>query len=96
MPFIDLTELPDRKLLEGVEVKFVHSENMTLAYWTFQAGANLPEHSHPHEQVANLIEGEFGLQNQAREDVVVLLETLLCSLRVHRLLYLTTLESFLT
>jgi len=32
---------------------------MTVAHWVFEAGAPLREHSHPHEQITNIIEGEF-------------------------------------
>ena len=32
---------------------------MTVAFWSFDAGAPLPEHSHPHEQVMMLMEGKF-------------------------------------
>ncbi|MBN2346930.1 MAG: cupin domain-containing protein [Candidatus Aminicenantes bacterium] len=34
---------------------------MTLAYWRIEAGAALPDHAHPHEQVTQVIEGEFEL-----------------------------------
>jgi quercetin dioxygenase-like cupin family protein len=34
---------------------------MTFAHWLIQAGAVLPDHAHPHEQVANVIAGEFEL-----------------------------------
>ncbi len=39
----------------------VHSDNMTFAHWHIDAGAPLPEHSHMHEQVVNVITGEFEL-----------------------------------
>lgn len=61
MAFIDLNELPYRDLLPGFHVKFVHSETMTFAHWDIEPGALLPEHSHPHEQVCNVISGEFEL-----------------------------------
>jgi quercetin dioxygenase-like cupin family protein len=32
---------------------------MTFVYWDVPAGTVLPEHSHPHEQVARTFEGEF-------------------------------------
>jgi quercetin dioxygenase-like cupin family protein len=32
---------------------------MTLGYWEFEPGITLPEHSHPHEQVSNIIDGVF-------------------------------------
>ena len=32
---------------------------MTFAYWKIEAGAIFPKHSHPHEQVATMLNGEF-------------------------------------
>ena len=61
MAFINLSELEEKELIPGYHVRFVHSQSMTLAYWSIDAGAALPTHSHPHEQVANVIEGEFEL-----------------------------------
>ena len=34
---------------------------MTFAHWRFDAGADLPAHSHPHEQVATFLEGTYEL-----------------------------------
>ena len=34
---------------------------MTFAWWTIDAGAEVPEHEHPHEQVVNMLEGELAL-----------------------------------
>lgn len=59
MAFIDLSTLNEREVVPGYRAVFVHSEQMTVAYWTITAGAALPEHSHPHEQISTLIEGEF-------------------------------------
>jgi quercetin dioxygenase-like cupin family protein len=42
-------------------VRLVHSASITFAYWSLTEGAELPEHSHPHEQVAHVLEGEFEL-----------------------------------
>ena len=47
--------------MPGFNGKFVHTDNMTLAYWDITAGAKLPEHSHHHEQVVNVLSGEFVL-----------------------------------
>ncbi|MGD2144965.1 MAG: cupin domain-containing protein [Anaerolineae bacterium] len=54
-------EIETRELIPGADVGFVHTENMTLAYWDFDPGVPLPEHSHTHEQVTNIIEGVFEL-----------------------------------
>ena len=59
MPFIEIAEVNEREIFRGFKVRFVHSANMTFAHWTIEAGAILPQHSHPHEQVASVLEGEF-------------------------------------
>jgi quercetin dioxygenase-like cupin family protein len=61
MPFIKLQDLERKEPFPGYKVHFVHSQFMTFAHWTIEPGAVLPEHSHPHEQVVNMIEGEFDL-----------------------------------
>ena len=60
MEYIEnLDEIQQKELIPGYKVKFIHSQNMTFAYWDITAGAELPEHSHPHEQVGTMISGEF-------------------------------------
>lgn len=61
MSHINLNDLTYKEIVPGYKAKFIHSENMTLAYWEVDAGAVLPEHSHPNEQIANVVEGEFEL-----------------------------------
>jgi quercetin dioxygenase-like cupin family protein len=61
MQVLKLSEVESRELLEGTEVRLVHGETMTVAYWTFEPDVPLPEHAHPHEQVLNMIEGVFEL-----------------------------------
>lgn len=59
MNLMKLREIPGREMVPGYHARFVHSENMTLAYWDIEEGNALPKHAHPHEQVVNLIEGSF-------------------------------------
>ncbi len=56
-----ISDLPEREIVPGYHGHFVHSANMTLAWWDVEAGATLPLHQHPHEQVTSVIEGEFEL-----------------------------------
>jgi quercetin dioxygenase-like cupin family protein len=56
-----LDAMPEREVFPGFHGRFVHSEGMTFAYWTVDAGAEVPEHEHPHEQVVNMLEGELAL-----------------------------------
>jgi quercetin dioxygenase-like cupin family protein len=61
MGFLDLGSIDEKEIVPGFRARFVHSDNLTLAYWDVDPGAQLPEHSHPHEQVANVLDGEFEL-----------------------------------
>ena len=66
MPFIELEELGKRDMVPGFKARFIHSPNMTISYWEVEAGAVLPKHSHPHEQVTNVIEGEFEMDLEGK------------------------------
>ena len=34
-------------------------QHMTLAYWEVESGSEVPEHSHHHEQMMQVLEGQF-------------------------------------
>ena len=61
MSFVKFDSLEEKEPVPGYKAVFVHSKNMTLAYWEVEEGAVMPEHSHPHEQVASVVEGRFEL-----------------------------------
>ena len=56
---IQTSDIAPKELVSGFRARLVHSNSMSVAYVDIDAGAELPEHSHPHEQIVNLIEGEF-------------------------------------
>lgn len=56
-----IDDIEERELIPGTRVRFIHSDRMTIAHWYFEPGIDLPEHSHPHEQICNVMEGEFEL-----------------------------------
>lgn len=47
------------EITRGFHARLIHSETMTIAYIEVEEGAILPEHAHVHEQVTNMLEGEF-------------------------------------
>ncbi len=59
MDQVTLNNVEAVEMMPGFHGKFIHSASMTHAYWTIEAGSELPEHHHIHEQVANILEGEF-------------------------------------
>lgn len=61
---IDISEIhkiKPREVFPGFQGRFIHSKTMTFAYWEVRKGSTVPEHSHMHEQVVNMLEGEFDL-----------------------------------
>jgi len=61
MPFVDLNTLATKEPVPGYKAVFLHSDHMTVAFWNVAEGAVMPEHSHPSEQVATIVEGRFEL-----------------------------------
>lgn len=64
--FFKLGSIPEKEIIKGFYAKFIHTENMTLAYWRIEKGATLPMHAHIHEQVTNVLEGEFEMTINAK------------------------------
>jgi quercetin dioxygenase-like cupin family protein len=61
MKKIDLETFEQKEVFPGYKGRVIHSENMTFVYWSIDAGSVVPGHSHSHEQVVNVIEGDFEL-----------------------------------
>jgi len=61
MPFQIIKNLAEKIPVPGCHLRAVHAKTMTSAYWEIDAGSIIPDHNHPHEQIMNLIEGEFEL-----------------------------------
>jgi len=68
--FINLKDTNQKEIVPGFSAKFVHSENMTFAYWDIEAGSELPEHSHPHEQVLTVIKGKLVLTIEGKTQIL--------------------------
>lgn len=50
------------EMLPGCHARFVHGESMTVAFWHIGQGGEIPSHTHPHEQIVNLLEGVFEMR----------------------------------
>jgi quercetin dioxygenase-like cupin family protein len=59
---ITVNQIDAFDIVPGYHGRFVHTDTMTLAYVEVEKGALLPQHSHYHEQVLNMLEGEFELE----------------------------------
>ena len=59
MPFLDTSTLPVIERLPGWNGRFFHTDNLTFAHYDFQRGSSIHEHSHPEEEVYEVVEGEL-------------------------------------
>ena len=59
MSFINLEKVEAKEPVKGFHGKFVHTDNLTHAYWRVDKDSIAPEHKHPHEQVLTVLEGTF-------------------------------------
>lgn len=59
MAFVELDNLAQRELMPGFHGRVIHTGAVTVIHWDITAGAVLPAHAHPHEQLSSLLSGEF-------------------------------------
>lgn len=57
--FATVADIEPLALLEGLRVRPVNGERITLAVFELDPGIAMPEHRHPNEQVGLVIRGEF-------------------------------------
>jgi quercetin dioxygenase-like cupin family protein len=70
MSFASLDDLDRSEEIPGFLGAFLHSDNMTVASWSVDAGATFPEHAHPHEQISVVTKGKFELTIDGETDVL--------------------------
>src|SRR5436305_11195413 len=62
MPFFDLDQQPTKTIFPGVTITTAWGESLMMSFVRFEfAGAAVPTHNHPHEQMGMGLEGEFEL-----------------------------------
>jgi quercetin dioxygenase-like cupin family protein len=59
MPFVDTSTLEVVERRPGWFGRYFHSPSMTFAHYEFTTGSTIHEHSHPQEEVWEVIEGEL-------------------------------------
>lgn len=70
MVFTHLADINEKEIVPGFRARMVHSSHMTMAFWNVKTGSQLPEHSHPHEQITTVLEGSFEM-NVAGESSIM-------------------------
>jgi mannose-6-phosphate isomerase-like protein (cupin superfamily) len=77
MPLVDTSTLNVIERLPGWHGRYFHSQSMTFAHYDFLRGSSIHEHSHPQEEVYEVIEGELemtidGVSQIARAGLVAI------------------------
>ncbi|MFN4314837.1 MAG: cupin domain-containing protein [Chitinophagaceae bacterium] len=58
---LPLAEHAGKQLAPGLTGRYIHGESMTLGVVDIVAGSSLSMHSHPHEQITFILEGELDM-----------------------------------
>ena len=61
LPFYQQDRVKSRELVAGVHIRSMWGEKVMMALIDIQAGAEVPLHSHPHEQAGRVLSGAFYL-----------------------------------
>jgi quercetin dioxygenase-like cupin family protein len=59
MSFCDLEPRAAKRLFEGVQTRTFWGERMLVSLLEFAPNSHVPDHTHPHEQVGIVVEGEL-------------------------------------
>jgi len=59
--FKDFKSIKPKQVLPGFTARFIHTDSQTLSLVKVEKGASLPTHSHFHEQISQVLKGEFEL-----------------------------------
>ena len=57
--FVDRADCPRHTIFPGVDIYTAHTDRLMLSYVELQPQAVVEEHSHPHDQMGLLLEGEL-------------------------------------
>ena len=57
--FASVREISPLALMDGLRVRPINGERITLAVFELDPGVAMPEHRHPNEQVGVVVRGEF-------------------------------------
>ncbi len=77
MAIVDIQALKIIERLPGWRGRFFHSRHMTFVHYEFDGGTSIHEHSHPEEEVYEVLEGELeitidGVTHAARPGLVAI------------------------
>ena len=70
MTYYDVKSMEPKSPAEGVEMRIIPGEKMTVVFFSLAAGAIVPEHAHPHEQIGTVLKGSLELDIAGNRKIV--------------------------
>lgn len=58
---MNISKIQEKEFFPGLNGRLIHGQNITWAFWNVKNGSTVPLHSHIHEQIMFVVEGEFKL-----------------------------------
>ena len=65
-----INDFTEKSPASGVEIKALTGQKMSMVLFTIAPGADVPEHSHPHEQMGTVLKGSLELTIGGERKVV--------------------------
>ncbi|MBI2202009.1 MAG: cupin domain-containing protein [Armatimonadetes bacterium] len=62
MPFFDPSKLRPREIAPGARIRTMWGERIMVSMVDLEPGSVVPAHTHPHEQMGVVLEGEFHMR----------------------------------
>ena len=56
---MNLQQISSKEIFPGLKGKIIHGDKISWAFWEVEKGTIVPEHKHFHEQIMNVVEGNF-------------------------------------
>ena len=70
MFFYTIDSIEPKAPAEGVEMRIIHGNRMTMIFYKIEKGACVAEHSHPHEQMGTVLKGSLELKIGPEKKIV--------------------------
>ena len=70
MFFYTIDSIEPKAPADGVEMRIIHGNKMTMIFYKLGKGAGVPEHSHPHEQMGTVLKGSVELKIGPEKKIV--------------------------
>ena len=70
MTFYQVQSIAPKSPADGVQMRIIAGQNMTVVFFSLAPGATVPEHAHPHEQIGTVLKGRIELTIAGKKKVV--------------------------